>query len=55
MLKMDGCNSHYDIMPEGYKNASQYLNDTGRPIVFSCSWPAYWTGTGLKVYSISHN
>ena len=46
---MDGCNADRDEMPEGYMNVSKYLNATGRPIVFSCSWPAYWNGAGKTV------
>ena len=26
----------------GYPEFGGYLNATGRPIVYSCSWPAYW-------------
>lgn len=26
----------------GYPDFGKYLNETGRPIVYSCSWPAYW-------------
>ncbi|XP_019855912.1 PREDICTED: alpha-N-acetylgalactosaminidase-like [Amphimedon queenslandica] len=49
MLKMDGCNANIDGMPQGYKQVSDYLNATGRHIVFSCSWPAYWVGSGKTV------
>ena len=50
MLKMDGC-AYSDLhsMPQGYMNVSNYLNGTGRHIVFSCSWPAYWNEAGMKV------
>ncbi|CAH8599295.1 unnamed protein product [Schistosoma guineensis] len=40
-VKMDGCNSPQKSMPEGYGKFSKLLNATGRPIVFSCSYPAY--------------
>ncbi|XP_030748155.1 alpha-N-acetylgalactosaminidase-like [Sitophilus oryzae] len=40
-LKLDGCYAETDGMEEGYAKMSQYLNNTGRPIVFSCSFPAY--------------
>ena len=49
MLKMDGCYADTATMPQLYLQVSQYLNATGRHIVFSCSWPAYWTGSGKKV------
>lgn len=33
----------------GYAKMEKYLNATGRPIVFSCSWPAYQEPLGIKV------
>ena len=40
--KMDGCyNPDIAAMPAGYMAFEQLLNETGRPILFSCSWPAY--------------
>ncbi|KAI6243498.1 Alpha-galactosidase [Aphelenchoides fujianensis] len=41
-LKLDGCNSNYYQMETGYPLFGRYLNASGRPIVYSCSWPAYW-------------
>ncbi|EFA81837.1 putative alpha-N-acetylgalactosaminidase [Heterostelium album PN500] len=43
-VKMDGCNFPVDEMKEIYTDLSQYLNATGRPMVYSCSWPAYAQG-----------
>jgi len=40
-LKLDGCNVNVSEMPIGYPQMSQMLNKTGRPIMYSCSWPAY--------------
>ncbi|CAI4222831.1 unnamed protein product [Auanema sp. JU1783] len=40
-LKLDGCNIELDLMPIGYPQMERELNATGRPIVYSCSWPAY--------------
>lgn len=40
-LKVDGCYADPASMGEAYKNLSQILNKTGRPVLFSCSWPAY--------------
>jgi hypothetical protein len=39
-IKVDGCgdNSYY---PAGYAAMGAALEATGRPIVYSCSWPAY--------------
>jgi hypothetical protein len=34
----------------GYPEFGKYLNETGRPIVYSCSWPAYW-GDKLPDYT----
>jgi len=45
-LKLDGCYAELDDMEIGYPQMGQYLNATGRPIVYSCSWPAYWTFAG---------
>ncbi len=41
MLKLDGCYASDSIYETGYPNMSHALNKTGRPIVYSCSWPAY--------------
>ena len=54
MIKMDGCYADVNEMPHGYLNVSRYLNATGRHIVFSCSWPAYWDGKGMKVWLLPH-
>ncbi|KAI1696274.1 alpha galactosidase A domain-containing protein [Ditylenchus destructor] len=42
-LKLDGCWMDIDQMPDGYAEFGRLLNTTGRPIVYSCSWPAYLT------------
>lgn len=34
----------------GYPAFGQYLNATGRPMVYSCSWPAYWGDDPLPNY-----
>lgn len=41
-LKFDGCYSDPKTMSSGYPKMAKALNATKRPIVFSCSWPAYW-------------
>ena len=38
------------VLLSGYPEFGKYLNETGRPIVYSCSWPAYW-GSKLPNYS----
>lgn len=39
-MKVDGCgpSSYYD---QGYKAMGEALQASGRPIEYSCSWPAY--------------
>eukprot|EP01098_Paradermamoeba_levis_P006725 TRINITY_DN2793_c0_g1_i1.p1 TRINITY_DN2793_c0_g1~~TRINITY_DN2793_c0_g1_i1.p1 ORF type:complete len:433 (+),score=114.65 TRINITY_DN2793_c0_g1_i1:186-1301(+) len=41
-VKLDGCNANVSDMKAGYTLMSHALNATGRPMVFSCSWPAYY-------------
>ncbi|KAE9551960.1 hypothetical protein FO519_004836 [Halicephalobus sp. NKZ332] len=48
-LKLDGCNVDTDKMPDGYSAMERELNATGRPIVYSCSWPAYLIDQPKKV------
>lgn len=40
-LKLDGCNIDESLYPVGYPQMERELNATGRPIMYSCSWPAY--------------
>lgn len=49
MLKLDGCFSTPEERAEGYPKMSAALNATGRPIAFSCSWPAYEGGLPPQV------
>jgi len=39
-VKVDGCGDVRDY-PAGYKRMGAALEASGRPIAFSCSWPAY--------------
>ncbi|CAO1331323.1 unnamed protein product [Diamesa serratosioi] len=41
-FKFDGCNVETDVMVDGYVKFGQLMNKTGRPIMYSCSWPAYF-------------
>nr|XP_021522821.1 alpha-N-acetylgalactosaminidase [Aotus nancymaae]XP_021522822.1 alpha-N-acetylgalactosaminidase [Aotus nancymaae] len=53
MLKLDGCFSTDKERALGYPKMAAALNATGRPIVFSCSWPAYEGGLPPRVnYSL---
>ena len=40
-VKMDGCNAGYEDRERGYPEFGRHLNRTGRPMVYSCSWPFY--------------
>ncbi|XP_046575091.1 alpha-N-acetylgalactosaminidase-like [Haliotis rubra] len=40
-LKLDGCYTNPDDYAAGYPLMEFFLNKTGRPILYSCSWPAY--------------
>ncbi|CAL8248118.1 unnamed protein product [Lota lota] len=52
-LKFDGCNSNAIEQLIGYPLMSKALNATGRPIAYSCSWPAYIGGLPPNVnYSL---
>uniref|UniRef100_A0A2R9AYK2 Alpha-galactosidase n=1 Tax=Pan paniscus TaxID=9597 RepID=A0A2R9AYK2_PANPA len=53
MLKLDGCFSTPEERAQGYPKMAAALNATGRPIAFSCSWPAYEGGLPPRVnYSL---
>ena len=41
MIKVDGCNACGSLYAEGYKTFGWYMNHTTRPMLYSCSWPAY--------------
>lgn len=36
----------------GYPKFGRFLNRTGRPMLYSCSWPAYQQESGTEVFSI---
>ena len=48
-LKLDGCNSVEAQFGTLYPEVTVALNKTGRPIVFSCAWPADQTFNHIKV------
>ncbi|XP_054721915.1 alpha-N-acetylgalactosaminidase-like [Uloborus diversus] len=41
MVKFDGCYTPPSQMKKGYVKMGTFLNRTGRPMVYSCSWPYY--------------
>ncbi|XP_022609136.1 alpha-N-acetylgalactosaminidase-like isoform X2 [Seriola dumerili] len=52
-LKFDGCYSNPVEQMLGYPLMSKALNATGRPMVYSCSWPVYIGGLPPSVnYSL---
>ena len=57
-VKLDGCYSEPSTMDAGYPEFGMYLNKTKRPMVYSCSWPAYQIGLGkvrdVQPFFISH-
>lgn len=52
-LKLDGCHSNESQFDMLYPQVTVALNKTGRPIVFSCSWPADQTFVGIKVWLLT--
>ncbi|KAK5649043.1 hypothetical protein RI129_003935 [Pyrocoelia pectoralis] len=46
-IKIDGCNASIDDYKQGYTDFGRYLNESGRPIVYSCSWPYYIENKGI--------
>lgn len=46
-LKLDGCYADPRDMDKGYPEMGFYLNKTGRPMVYSCSWPVYQIVSGI--------
>jgi len=40
-IKLDGCNTNVTDMKYLYTEFGKAINATGRPMVYSCSWPAY--------------
>jgi hypothetical protein len=40
-FKVDGCNADVDTMHDSYPALGRALNATGRPMIYSCSWPDY--------------
>lgn len=47
-FKMDGCYSDVHQYDDAYPVMGYWLNKTGRPILYSCSWPAYQESEGMK-------
>lgn len=48
-VKLDGCYANHFEMDFGYPEFGGYLNKTGRPMIYSCSWPVYQEEKGFLV------
>lgn len=48
-VKLDGCYADINDMNKGYPEFGRLLNATGRPMVYSCSWPVYEEFNGITV------
>lgn len=48
-VKLDGCYVDPKTMDVGYRQFGDLLNATGRPVIYSCSWPVYQQFAGIKV------
>lgn len=48
-VKLDGCYANHFEMDFGYPEFGRYLNETGRPMIYSCSWPVYQEEKGFLV------
>lgn len=51
-VKLDGCYADIKDMDKGYPEFGRLLNATGRPMIYSCSWPVYQEYLGLTVRRI---
>lgn len=47
-VKLDGCYAHPSEMDHGYPEFGFHLNRTGRPMIYSCSWPVYQIYAGMQ-------
>ncbi|XP_044581180.1 alpha-N-acetylgalactosaminidase [Cotesia glomerata] len=47
-VKLDGCYADPSDMDQGYPEFGVHLNQTGRPMIYSCSWPVYQIYAGIK-------
>ena len=49
LLFFKGCYSLPTDMDRGYPEFGYYLNRTGRPMLYACSWPVYQHYSGMTV------
>ncbi|XP_025407951.1 alpha-N-acetylgalactosaminidase-like [Sipha flava] len=48
-VKLDGCYTDEQNMNKSFPQFGKYLNETGRPMVYSCCWPFYQERKGINV------
>lgn len=53
-VKLDGCYSLPLDMDIGYPDFGRHLNNTGRAMIYSCSWPVYQIYAGIAVSIVHH-
>jgi len=53
MIKVDGCWACGGLFESGYQTMGWYMNQTGRPMLYSCSWPAYLGDKGKPYKEIA--
>ncbi|KAH8276128.1 hypothetical protein KR026_001171, partial [Drosophila bipectinata] len=51
-VKMDGCFASESELDQGYPEFGRALNHTGRPMVYSCSWPYYKARVNKSFYCV---
>ncbi|XP_054168784.1 alpha-N-acetylgalactosaminidase-like [Oppia nitens] len=49
MIKIDACFTPVHTLDKGYEDFGDVLNQTGRPMVYSCSWPYYQLHTSTVI------
>jgi hypothetical protein len=52
-LKVDGCNMDKKLMSMAYPKVSKAINQTGRAMWYSCSWPCYTGVCSIFIIGIS--
>ncbi|XP_025205881.1 alpha-N-acetylgalactosaminidase-like [Melanaphis sacchari] len=48
-VKLDGCYTDERNMDTSFPQFGKYLNETGRPMIYSCCWPFYQEIKGMRV------
>jgi len=51
-MNVKSLNNSVLVYTSGYPEFGRHLNNTGRPMVYSCSWPAYQEEKGMLASTI---